>query len=193
VFIHHYGSQSFAANNVDYAATMSENWSKFAQKWGYPAAYPVNGYQPRVAIARGFDRQRHYFALPQPPHEPETAIEASVDAEVVLMATVRNEEEWAPVAEFVRRFARALARGDGVGLAIAAFGEPAAELLGARIERLLARLGLDGDRVADIEVSDEDDEAAWRERFAGVRTLDVAALEDRSPSALRRLKRSVSA
>lgn len=64
VFIHHFGSQTFAANSVDWTATMRDNWTKFAAKWGYPPAHPQNGYVPALAIDRGFDRQRHYVALP---------------------------------------------------------------------------------------------------------------------------------
>lgn len=65
VFIHHFGSQTFAANNVDWQKTMQENWVKFARKWGYPDVYPQKGYAPAAAIARGFDRNRHYVPLPQ--------------------------------------------------------------------------------------------------------------------------------
>jgi GT2 family glycosyltransferase len=65
VFIHHFGSQSFLANNVDYMATMHANWSVFAAKWGYPSEYPTQGYDPRTAIYRGFDRSVHYAALPE--------------------------------------------------------------------------------------------------------------------------------
>lgn len=65
VFIHHFGSQTFAANKVDWQKSMHENWVKFAKKWGYPEVYPQNGYTPGPAIARGFDRSRHYVALPK--------------------------------------------------------------------------------------------------------------------------------
>ena len=64
VFIHHVGSQSFAANNVDYMATMHSNWSVFAEKWDYPSALPSDGYDPRAAIYRGFDRKKHYAPIP---------------------------------------------------------------------------------------------------------------------------------
>lgn len=63
VFIHHFGSQTFAANKVDWTATMRDNWSKFAAKWGYPAVYPQSGYLPSVAIDGGFSRERHYVPL----------------------------------------------------------------------------------------------------------------------------------
>jgi GT2 family glycosyltransferase/Flp pilus assembly protein TadD len=66
VFIHHFGSQTFKANNVDWASTMRENWRKFAKKWGYPEAYPERGYVPAAAISQGFDRARHFVALPEP-------------------------------------------------------------------------------------------------------------------------------
>lgn len=63
VFIHHFGSQTFAANKVDWTATMRENWTRFAAKWGYAPVYPDNGYQPSEAIDRGFLRKRHYVPL----------------------------------------------------------------------------------------------------------------------------------
>jgi GT2 family glycosyltransferase len=34
VFIHHYGSRTFALNNIDYARAMEINKKKFMQKWG---------------------------------------------------------------------------------------------------------------------------------------------------------------
>ena len=52
VFIHHIGSATFKANNVDYSARMQENWSKFAAKWGLPSEYPAFGYDARAAISR---------------------------------------------------------------------------------------------------------------------------------------------
>lgn len=64
VFVHHFGSQSFKANNVDYMATMRANWSIFSRKWGYPSEYPTEGYDPRTAIYRGFNRAVHYAPLP---------------------------------------------------------------------------------------------------------------------------------
>ncbi len=195
VFVHHFGSQSFAANKVDYAQTMEENWSRFAAKWGYPAQFPTNGYQPRIAIARGFDRNLHYAALPAPPPTAEAAeaaqladdLASAIDAELVLLAAVRTEEEWAPVAELANRFARAFGADDPVLLAIGTFGPPAATL-GARVERIFARLDIDPKLGAHVEVSDEEDESLWRERFSGARSVDAATLKDRSPSALRRLR-----
>ncbi|MGH8163338.1 MAG: glycosyltransferase family 2 protein, partial [Rhodanobacteraceae bacterium] len=62
VFIHHFGSQSFAANNVDWTATMQENWLKFAEKWDYPRLN-TGSYDPAHAIAGGFDRARHFVPL----------------------------------------------------------------------------------------------------------------------------------
>lgn len=63
VFIHHFGSQTFAANKVDWSATMRGNWTKFAEKWGYPTEYPEHGYHPSFAIDRGFVRERHFVPL----------------------------------------------------------------------------------------------------------------------------------
>ncbi|MEO9170406.1 MAG: glycosyltransferase family 2 protein, partial [Candidatus Baltobacteraceae bacterium] len=57
-FVHHFGSQSFAANKLDYAAIMSENAKKFAEKWSYTLAELNAGYEPRRAIFQGFDRKK---------------------------------------------------------------------------------------------------------------------------------------
>ena len=72
VFIHHFGSRSFAANNVDYTKTMETNWRKFTEKWGYPQTFPANGYIGRDAYTRGFDRRKHFVQIQPSAHEPDT-------------------------------------------------------------------------------------------------------------------------
>ena len=72
-------------------------------------------------------------------------------------------------------------------LAIGAFGEANAQTLGSRIERIFKRLKIDPAQSADIVVSDEDDALAWAQTFAAAGAVDAAAVEDRSPSGLRRL------
>jgi GT2 family glycosyltransferase len=193
VFIHHFGSQSFAANNVDYTKTMNENWSKFAAKWGLPPAFPTNGYQPRQVFSRGFDRKKHYVALP-PAADSAAEVSDEVDddewieqARLVLYATVGSEAEWSATAEFVKRFVRAFKRQDAACLAIGLFDTPTAETAAKRIERILARAGVDPESSAYVIVSDETDVGAWQTRLADRGGLEVSTLVDRSPSALRRL------
>jgi GT2 family glycosyltransferase len=184
VFIHHFGSRSFAANNIDYAKTMSENWAKFAAKWGFGSALPEHGYQPSLAYGKGFDRSLHYVPI----RRHERSADLVPDAfDCTFLATVHDESDWRNVAEFVARFARAFRLGDGMLLAIGTFDRLSAEQLGKRVERILQRAGVDAAHCADIEISEGENPQAWRSRFAGVRAIDVAALEDRSPSALRRL------
>ncbi|MBV8197489.1 MAG: glycosyltransferase, partial [Candidatus Eremiobacteraeota bacterium] len=89
VFIHHFGSASFAANNVDYRQTMHRNWTHFAQKWGYPLEFPETGYQPRRAFAGGFDRERHYVAIATADAEPEAG-DIPEGVGVAFLAGVRD-------------------------------------------------------------------------------------------------------
>jgi GT2 family glycosyltransferase len=193
VFIHHFGSRSFAANNVDYAATMNTNWERFAKKWGFNGSLPEAGYTADKAHARGFRRAEHYHPLPamrasQPVASVEEALGDPLEnARAVFMATVRNEADWTEVAQFVRRFAVAFKLGDDVGLAIGVLGEPDARTIAARVERILEKAGVTADQCADIDIADYDDEAEWVARTAGARWIELRALRDRSPSALRRV------
>jgi GT2 family glycosyltransferase len=195
VFIHHFGSRSFAANNVDYTKTMETNWRKFAEKWGYPQTFPANGYIGRDAYTRGFDRRKHFVQIFPAAHELETGTQdvARADAErlanarVAFFAVVAGEEEWQRIAEFVGRFAKAFRAEDRAVLAIGAFGDANAQTLGSRIERIFKRLNIDPAQSADIVVSDEDDAPAWAQGFAAAGAVDAAAVQDRSPSGLRRL------
>lgn len=189
VFIHHFGSQSFAANNVDYAASMRGNWSKFAQKWGYPPAFPENGYEPRHAFTKGFDRARHYVPLAAVPAAPPVSedLPGGEAKRLTFLATVRDESEWSAVAEFAARYLRAFDAKDPVTLAIATFGKPVAEVAGRRVARIVARAKGAVETCADVDIGDEDDAAAWRARFADARTLAIDAVADPSPSGLRRL------
>lgn len=210
VFIHHFGSQSFAANKVDYAATMRTNWAKFSKKWGFPAAYPENGYDIRPAIARGFDPDVHYFALPAPParagadnaavHDAvgDDAALYSNDRQLVIAAVVRSERDWNNVGAFIRRYVSAFSVQDRTLLTIAAAGELDATTLGRRIERALEKLKLSPESIPDLFVSDEDSLDRWTSALGAGRVyrLDASGddpfdrlpeLAQRSPSALRRL------
>ncbi|HUA08805.1 MAG TPA: glycosyltransferase family 2 protein [Candidatus Acidoferrales bacterium] len=185
VFIHHFGSRSFAANNVDYRSTMSANWEKFAKKWGFSGPLPETGYYGADAHARGFKRAEHYLPFPGArTSEPE--VEALHGARAIFGAAVRSEADWSEVAKFVRRFAQAFKLEDGVALAIGALAVPDATAIAARVERILEKAGISVDACGDIEIADYDDEAEWAARAGDARWIDLGAIEDRSPSALRR-------
>ncbi len=65
VFIHHFGSRSFAAAGIDYAEQIRRQWAVFKAKWGIPAVTPMNGHVELGALlAGGFDPERHFQALP---------------------------------------------------------------------------------------------------------------------------------
>ncbi|MFN2448639.1 MAG: glycosyltransferase family 2 protein [Candidatus Baltobacteraceae bacterium] len=184
VFIHHFGSQTFAANNVDWTATMRENWPKFARKWALPDRQEGGGYTPAAAIRRGFDRERHYVPLPGPPLADAAA--PAKEYALIFTAPVRDEREWQDAGAFARRYLRAFASERPVLLAIAAFGTPDARTIGARIERFAHREGIDLAAAADIDVSDAADEEAWLNALPAGARISVGAVADRSPSGLRR-------
>ncbi len=195
VFIHHFGSRSFAANKVDYAATMRTNWTKFAAKWNLPPEYPANGYDLGPAIARGFDRGAHYFALPAVT-QPMQGEDRSYG--LVIAAVVRDERDWGSVGAFVKRYVNAYGLGDDTLLSIAAPSEISAATLGIRVERMLQKMHLGAEEIADVIVSDEDDidrwvsalrgDAVYRLEACGEAAFDgLPELIERSPSALRRI------
>ena len=190
VFIHHFGSRSFAANNVDYSATMRTNWERFAKKWGFAGSLPEKGYNGAEAHARGFRRAEHYVPFPdpqKPPAEIAPAPDPMQGARAIFGAHVRSEADWTEVAQFVRRFAAAFKLGDHVVLAIGAFGEPDAATIAARVERILEKVDVSPEDSADIDIADYDDEAEWLQRAKDARWIDLRTLRDRSPSALRRV------
>jgi GT2 family glycosyltransferase len=170
VFIHHFGSQTFAANNVDWSATMRENWKKFARKWGFPETYPENGYVTTDVIRRGFDRGLHYVPIAR-------------SVALAFTACVQDERDWSEVGAFVRRYAQAFNAQDPTVLRIRATGMLAASTLGARVEKILERLEIDPRGAAAVDVLD----ASGTASLAASRTVELASLEQRSPSALRSL------
>ncbi len=186
-FIHHFGSRSFVANNVDYAATMRTNWAYFAAKWGYPSAYPEQGYDPRPGYFNGFDRGRHFAALRSPAISESATrtddVGTPTAASVRFLADVAaGETAWEPIGRFVRRYLRAFRAEDTVLLTLRLGEGCDAATIGRRIERLLASVDLSSDLCADIEVVDADDELDVVER-----TVRITELPNLSPSALRRM------
>jgi len=186
-FIHHFGSRSFVANNVDYGATMRANWTYFAAKWGYAPTYPESGYDPRPGYFNGFDRALHYAALPKPKHlVAEAAVEAAqarLAGGVRFLAEVQDgEAAWEPVGRFLRRYLRAFRADDAVSLTLR-LGESAdAATVARRIERMLSSLNLTADICADIEVVDADEDLD-----TATQTIAISEISSASPSALRRL------
>jgi GT2 family glycosyltransferase len=195
VFIHHFGSRSFVANNVDYTATMNENWARFAKKWGMSGPLPAHGYRGGEAHARGFVRAEHFLPFP-PARAPVVTMEAAPSAmesaRAVFGVAVRSEADWSFAAQFVRRFVLAFKTGDGVALSIGAFGEPHAHTIAARVERILEKADVSVEACADIDISDYDDEAEWSALTSDSRFVDIASLSDRSPSALKRMLEALS-
>jgi len=195
VLIHHFGSVSFKANNVDYKSQMERNWRLFAERWDLPRAYPTNGYNARAAIARGFDRAQHYIALPG---EALPEAELPPPKELALVAIVERESDWNAVGAVANNYLRALSAADDAIFVIAVRGELDAATIGARLRKTLAKLAIEDAAAADVLVEDRDEIGPWVTAL-GRRLIAVKAhadlrgmpeLEERSPSALARLVRN---
>ncbi|MHB8146701.1 MAG: glycosyltransferase [Vulcanimicrobiaceae bacterium] len=195
VFIHHFGSRSFVANDIDYRKSMQENWTKFALKWAYSMPTPERGYDPRSANMAGFAKDRHYIPLPdvERDRDSRSATLQTREARLRIYMVADDEARWPQVAQFARRFAQAYVADNDVVFAIAAAGALSAADVGARVEALMRRMGIDPQSAPNIEISDEDDIAAWVATFPEPYVVDASTIEDRSPSGLRRMLRTVRA
>lgn len=176
VFIHHFGSKTFAANKIDWTSSMERNWARFAKKWGYRETLTDGSYKPAFAIARGFDRERHYVPLPA------AASPASADGNCTLAFTmeVRNEDDWNRAGAFVRRYLQAFGADDATMLFVRPGAEMPADALRARVAKAIERAARAAKKAAAITVdSAENVDAAL--------VVAVDSLESQSPSALRRM------
>jgi GT2 family glycosyltransferase len=63
-FVHHFGSVSFRANDVDYNATFERNRKLFERRWN--VTFTPAGYDGWLPSQRGFVRERDFVALPPP-------------------------------------------------------------------------------------------------------------------------------
>ncbi|HUY10631.1 MAG TPA: glycosyltransferase family 2 protein, partial [Candidatus Dormibacteraeota bacterium] len=184
-FVHHFGSRSFVANNVDYSATMHDNWKRFAQKWGYPSAYPEQGYDPRPGYFRGFDRASDFAALPERAQGSKATLKSESQPRLSFVAELADEVGWEPVGRFLRRYLRAFRAADAVTLSIRLAAGVDTTQVERRIERALESLSIAADDCADVEVVDAQDAAPDEEPSS--REIAVRELQEMSPSALRRL------
>ena len=187
-FIHHFGNASFNANKVDYRATMVANWSKFADRWQLPREYPTNGYSVQGAIARGFDATRDYFPLPGPPLPPAASnVSAARDYVLALQAYVADERDWNRLAPLVVNFLKAFDASIPVRFAIGVGGTLEAQTIGERIVRSALRAGIDENLAPDIDVVDVASAEGWTAAYGARTVFSAGDLDERSPSALRRL------
>jgi GT2 family glycosyltransferase len=201
VFIHHFGSVSFAANKVDYGSQMQKNWQIFADRWDLPRTYPSGGYDPMAAIRRGFVWERDHVAVaPAQPTARETVESPARSYTTAFVALVDGEAAWSRIGPVVTNYVKALSVDDSALFAIGVTGAADAATIGARITRSIERLQLDELRVADIEVADVElaDVEGWVSAIPAAERLrvakddrlaDLGLAADRSPSGLARTVR----
>lgn len=175
-FIHHFGSKTFEANNVDWQTTMARNWIRFARKWGYKEAGFGGSYKPLQAIAGGFDRARHFVPLPR----VDVPASASGNRALAFATQVRDEHDWNAAGAFVRRYLRAFSAADPVVLLIRTGGTLTDDTVRARVARAVERAGVKVEEAPAIAIGSQGNADAES-------LVAIDALDDQSPSALRRL------
>jgi len=89
VFIHHYGSRTFAGEGFDYAALMRENQERFLAKWHGISAKAADGAAERAEPAPAPPRD----AVGASPSQPETPGWIPVDAVATPHDPVRSKDE----------------------------------------------------------------------------------------------------
>jgi GT2 family glycosyltransferase/tetratricopeptide (TPR) repeat protein len=58
-YVHHYGSQTFLGNQIDYDKRSHSNWKLFKEKWNIP-----DHASHQIPLPKGgFDKSKHYFAI----------------------------------------------------------------------------------------------------------------------------------
>jgi GT2 family glycosyltransferase len=176
-FIHHFGSKTFEANKVDWQGVMERNWVRFARKWGYPERGFSGSYKPLQAIARGFDRSRHYVPLPGIERNAGAPLRPSA---LGFTADVRDERDWNTAGAFVRRYLRAFNSGDPVVLAIRTGAALPEDTVRARVAKAIERENVKPEDAPLISIGSTTS-------LDALAVVSIETLEDRSPSALRRL------
>ncbi|MFQ3549584.1 MAG: glycosyltransferase, partial [Armatimonadota bacterium] len=63
VFVHHFGSVTFANEKVDYSALLKQNWKIFADKWDIPMTNEYGKYDVSSILNTKFNEQKHYIPL----------------------------------------------------------------------------------------------------------------------------------
>ena len=139
----HFGSRSFAANNVDYRSDGDE-LAQVRGEVGYRRRSRKRIHRSR-RYTRGFDRRKHFVPIGPPRTSGNrrsgrrTCRRLAAGEQLASRSLpVAEEEEWQRIAGVRRTFCEAF-RGDRALLAIRAFGEASAQTLGSRIERIFRR------------------------------------------------------
>jgi len=64
VFIHHFGSKTFASEKINYTESMLRNWERFKRKWGISPSWQIEKGIPILDLVRGeFDKNKFYVPL----------------------------------------------------------------------------------------------------------------------------------
>jgi len=64
VFIHHYGSKTFASEKINYTESMLKNWERFKEKWDIPPSWTIDKGIPILDLVKGgFDKDKFYVPL----------------------------------------------------------------------------------------------------------------------------------
>lgn len=70
-YVHHYGSQTFLGNQIDFDERLNSNWNLFKQKWNIPVERPYHTKYQVPLPKGGFEKGKHYIAIQNDTLEPD--------------------------------------------------------------------------------------------------------------------------
>ncbi len=148
VFVHHFGSQTFSGEKIDRDKLIRDNWVVFKQKWELPTELAYSGSYDIAELVRAeFDHGVHFI-------DPTTSVSEVSQGVWFVAPNWLDPRTWHPIIE---DYARSHTPEDGTLLKLYAGSlcdintDGACELVGD----LLCKLGIEDERVPDIEITDK--------------------------------------
>lgn len=151
VFIHHFGSQTFIGEKIDYSGLMAENGQKFAEKWGLQAAPQTYG-DTRQLASVPFDAARDVFPI-LVPEAPAAAIEGARGYHFLALPDWRQP---AACKQAIEAFNQAFTAQDDVAMLlwVDPAGDNTVEDVASELGAWLAEQGLDGEQAPELILFD---------------------------------------
>ncbi|MGE5554073.1 MAG: glycosyltransferase [Betaproteobacteria bacterium] len=157
VFVHHFGSRTFAGERLDYVGMIRRNWDKFKAKWGLPQDRPPEaGYRVDEVLLRPFSTATHYCPLSKTDEQMATYLDKAYPRRgFSLLAMLDWPNVQGPFPLVMDAYLAAFRPEDDVTLVILAETRTASELQSAAawLEDTIRRAGLEPENAPDILLS----------------------------------------
>lgn len=175
VFIHHFGSRTFAGQKLDYSGLMLRNWERFKAKWNLPRDRPPGvGYKAEEVLSRPFSIATHYCPLPEAGDQSEAYLAKAYPRRgFSLLAMLDWPQVQASFLPVLGAYLKAFRADDDVSLLILVETHSESELqaAGAWLEDAIRRGGVEPENAPDMLLSPVPESP--RERLALYQAVQV--------------------